>query len=94
MRRLTHPEYALGLASDIRLDRATPSQVPMVPEVPEGRDTSHFSIIDRAGNRVAATLSRNFSLSVLLRRSWTNCSTNRIGLPPPSRSAKNRPISA
>ena len=27
---------------------------------PEGRDTTHFSVLDAAGNRVAATLSVNY----------------------------------
>ena len=60
VRRLTNPEYGLSRAADIRLDRATPS-VPATPGRPaEGQDTTHFSIIDRAGNRVAATLSINY----------------------------------
>jgi gamma-glutamyltranspeptidase/glutathione hydrolase len=56
--RLTHPFYAAGLARDIRLDRATPS----APDARarEGADTTHFSILDRDGNRVAATLSINY----------------------------------
>ncbi|MCP4129322.1 MAG: gamma-glutamyltransferase, partial [Gammaproteobacteria bacterium] len=61
MARLTHPFYAAGLARDISLERATASQ-PQAPqtEMEEGRDTTHFSIIDREGNRVAATLSINY----------------------------------
>jgi gamma-glutamyltranspeptidase/glutathione hydrolase len=55
--RLTHPFYATGLARDIRLDRATPS--PGEPAPPAGTHTTHFSILDRDGNRVAATLSVN-----------------------------------
>jgi len=59
--QLIHPFYAAGLARDIMLDRATPSGVPAAKEpVSEGRDTTHFSILDREGNRVAATLSINY----------------------------------
>lgn len=41
---------------------ATPSETlgPLAPVRPAGADTSHFSIMDRAGNRVAATLSINY----------------------------------
>ncbi len=58
--RLTNPEYALGLGSDIDLERATPSARLEPAPAPKGRDTTHFSIIDRQGNRVAATLSVNY----------------------------------
>ncbi len=58
VQRLTHPYYAAGLARDIDLNRATPSQPGLVS--PEGNDTTHFSILDRDGNRVAATLSINY----------------------------------
>lgn len=59
--RLTHPFYAAGLRASIRLDRATPSgMLPGFRERPGGPHTSHFSIVDRAGNYVAATLSINF----------------------------------
>jgi gamma-glutamyltranspeptidase/glutathione hydrolase len=59
--RLLHPAYGAGLARDITLHHATPS----LPgksraEAGEGRDTTHFSILDREGNRVAATLSINY----------------------------------
>ena len=55
--RLTHPLYAAGLARDIDPDRASPSVGCEPP--PVGTDTSHYSILDREGNRVAATLSIN-----------------------------------
>ncbi|MCG8429276.1 MAG: gamma-glutamyltransferase, partial [Chromatiales bacterium] len=58
--RLTHPFYAAGLARDIEQDRATPSIKDQTPKASEGNDTTHFSIIDRYGNRVAATLSINY----------------------------------
>ncbi len=59
---LAHPQYAAGLRAGIRLDQATPSEyLPgVVTREAEGRDTTHFSILDREGNRVAATLSINY----------------------------------
>ncbi len=57
--RLVHPYYAAGLARDIDAERATPSEATEGPRS-EGRDTTHFSILDREGNRVAATLSINY----------------------------------
>ena len=56
--RLTHPFYAAGLVRNLDPDRATPS-LPAV-ERETGTDTTHFSILDREGNRVAATLSINY----------------------------------
>ncbi len=49
-----------GTTEVIDLDGATPSQSLScgVPEM-EGPNTTHFSILDRDGNRVAATLSIN-----------------------------------
>jgi len=59
--RLTHPIYAAGLARDISLNRATPSLFEKSQtKASEGMDTTHFSIIDQEGNRVAATLSINY----------------------------------
>lgn len=59
--RLLDPDYAAGLSQSIRLDRAMPSRfLPGAPAGIEGEDTTHFSVIDRHGNRVAATLSINF----------------------------------
>ncbi|MCU7915243.1 MAG: gamma-glutamyltransferase [Candidatus Thiodiazotropha sp. (ex Gloverina cf. vestifex)] len=55
---LTHPWYAAGLARDIQMERASQSVGNLNHE--EGRDTTHFSILDREGNRVAATLSINY----------------------------------
>jgi len=61
MARLTDPDYAAGLAASIRLDNATASrQLPGSVDPDGGSDTTHFSIIDRDGNRVAATLSINY----------------------------------
>jgi gamma-glutamyltranspeptidase/glutathione hydrolase len=55
---LTHPWYAAGLARDIQLHQASPSVGSLSSQ--KGRDTSHFSILDADGNRVAATLSINY----------------------------------
>lgn len=60
VQRLIHPLYADGLRASLRPDRATPSDMlPGSPAAPAGSDTTHFSIIDGSGNRVAATLSIN-----------------------------------
>ena len=59
--RLTSMAYAKKLASDIKPDKATPSSaLPGISEQPGGNHTTHFSIIDKAGNRVSATLSVNY----------------------------------
>lgn len=59
--RLIHPYYGMGLSQSIRLDQATPSStLPGFEITTEGNDTTHFSILDREGNRVSATLSINF----------------------------------
>ncbi len=59
--RLTNPYYAAGLAASIRIDRATPSNtLPGLPADEEANHTTHFSVLDKQGNRVAATLTINF----------------------------------
>jgi len=61
VKRLTSPDYAAGLAASIRLDRATASSaLPPVATHDEGFHTTHFSILDREGNYVSATLSINY----------------------------------
>lgn len=59
--QLLSPFYAAGQRASIRLDRATPSD--LLPagraDGSEGHDTTHFSILDADGNRVAGTLSIN-----------------------------------
>lgn len=60
--RLTNKFYADGQRTSLRPDRATPSE--MLPsDAMEashgGTQTTHFSILDRDGNRVAATLTLN-----------------------------------
>jgi len=60
--RLTHPWYAAGLRAGISMDHATPSSAlaPVPVEDKQGRHTTHFSVLDTQGNRVAATLSINY----------------------------------
>lgn len=61
LEQLLHPFYAAGQRASIRLDRATPSTAlpGPLPDESEGSETTHFSILDRDGNRVAGTLSIN-----------------------------------
>ncbi len=57
---LLSADYAAGQRTSIRSDRATPSDVLRpVFTGDESPSTTHFSILDREGNRVAATLSIN-----------------------------------
>jgi len=60
--RLINKQYAQGQASSIRTDRTLPSEylTGQTNAQQGGRNTTHFSIIDNQGNRVAATLSINF----------------------------------
>jgi len=59
--RLTNPFYADGLRAAIRVDKATASDsLPGINAPDRGNDTTHFSIVDDEGNRVAATLSVNY----------------------------------
>jgi gamma-glutamyltranspeptidase/glutathione hydrolase len=60
--RLTSLAYARGLAKSIEPDRATDSAAlkPVDAHEDASPDTTHFSIIDAEGNRVAATLSINY----------------------------------
>ena len=60
-KRLLDEDYLEGLAMSIDLDHATPSSV--LGDIPvsqqTGTNTTHFSVMDKEGNRVAATLSIN-----------------------------------
>ena len=61
---LTDKHYAEGQRTSLRIDRATPSEV--LPsdaiDAAQGQHTTHFSVIDRDGNRVGVT----FTLNLLL----------------------------
>jgi gamma-glutamyltranspeptidase/glutathione hydrolase len=62
VKRLLNEDYAAGLRSSLRPERALPSTL-LSGEIQsqyQGVNTTHFSIIDEDGNRVAATLSINF----------------------------------
>ncbi|MEQ1739345.1 MAG: gamma-glutamyltransferase [Methyloglobulus sp.] len=61
VQRLLSLDYAAGLRSSIRPDKTLPSDFLSgdLPEQAQGNQTTHFSIIDDEGNRVAATLSVN-----------------------------------
>ena len=60
-KRLLDKIYAQGLAATIDEDRATSSEElgGLLTYEQTGTDTTHFSVLDREGNRVAATLSIN-----------------------------------
>lgn len=57
---LTDVNYAAGLRAAIMFDQATPSSMlPGRENLPEGTDTSHFSLMDAEGNMVSVTLTVN-----------------------------------
>ena len=57
---LTDPDYAAGLRATIHPDKATPSALLSGQPTPlEDEETTHFSIIDAEGNRVAVTQTVN-----------------------------------
>jgi gamma-glutamyltranspeptidase / glutathione hydrolase len=58
---LTSQHYADGQRTTLRLDRALPSAAfsGIETEASSGAETTHFSIIDAEGNRVAATFTLN-----------------------------------
>lgn len=60
--KLLSMEYAEELAGTISLQHATPNNIlpPVAAPAPGGHHTTHFSILDKYGNRVAATLSLNY----------------------------------
>lgn len=61
LQKLTSQAYARLLASGIDMQKATASaSLPGIGDAPGGNHTTHFSILDRDGNRVAATLSVNY----------------------------------
>lgn len=61
LKRLTSEKHAATLAASILMDSATPSsELPAVVPPPQGDHTTHFSILDKEGNYVSATLSINY----------------------------------
>jgi gamma-glutamyltranspeptidase / glutathione hydrolase len=60
LKLLTSPDYAAGQRASIRTDKAMPSDMlPGIGSPPVGMQTTHFSVLDAAGNRVAGTISIN-----------------------------------
>jgi gamma-glutamyltranspeptidase / glutathione hydrolase len=58
--QLSSLDYAAGQRSSIRTDKAMPSNLlPGIESEPVGMQTTHFSVLDADGNRVAATISVN-----------------------------------
>jgi gamma-glutamyltranspeptidase / glutathione hydrolase len=58
--QLQSVDYAAGQRSSIRADKAMPSDLlPGIESEPGGTQTTHFSVLDANGNRVAATISVN-----------------------------------
>lgn len=60
---LLSKDYAAGMRTNLRLDRATPSaMLANDPDIwPEGNNTTHFSLIDSEGNMVSGTLTVNLA---------------------------------
>lgn len=62
MEMLTSKDYAAGLRAGIHPHYATPSAIlPGIHSTPGGLHTTHFSLVDRDGNMVSATMSVNLS---------------------------------
>ena len=61
VKKLIDKQYAANKRQDINPARATPSKMLKgISTRRKGSDTTHFSVIDKAGNAVAATLSINY----------------------------------
>ena len=62
VKKLTSKKHAHQWRSSISMDKASKSQnlIPGKQAAPKGNDTTHYSILDKQGNRVAATLSINY----------------------------------
>lgn len=60
---LLSKDYAAGMRTNLRLDKATPSSMLADdPGIwPEGNNTTHFSLIDAEGNMVSSTLTVNLA---------------------------------
>jgi gamma-glutamyltranspeptidase / glutathione hydrolase len=61
---LTDKHYAQGQRTSLRVDRATPSEIlpSAAIDAVQGQHTTHFSVIDRDGNRVGMTITLNLLL--------------------------------
>lgn len=59
--RLISQQHADELGKDIDLNKATTLKSEKIYNNVEGEDTTHFSVLDEKGNRVAATLSLNYA---------------------------------
>lgn len=53
--------YAETLRASIDLERVVPVEPGVPPGAPEGKDTTHFSVVDAAGNAVSCTTTINSS---------------------------------
>jgi gamma-glutamyltranspeptidase / glutathione hydrolase len=61
--RLISKSHAAQLRAEIDVRRATPSRQ-IRPDMPSGGNTTHFSVVDDAGNAVANTYSLNFNFGL------------------------------
>ena len=60
LKQLMSVDYAAGQRSSIRADKAMPSDLlPGIESEPKGMNTTHFSVLDAAGNRAAVTITVN-----------------------------------
>jgi gamma-glutamyltranspeptidase / glutathione hydrolase len=60
LQQLMSVDYAAGQRSSIRTDKAMPSDLlPGIESEPKGMNTTHFSVLDAAGNRAAVTITVN-----------------------------------
>ena len=60
LQQLMSFDYAAGQRSSIRADKAMPSGLlPGIESEPKGMNTTHFSVLDAAGNRAAVTITVN-----------------------------------
>ena len=61
LRLLMSTDYAAGLRNTILMDKATPSSSLTSVTTPAlGNNTTHYSVLDKDGNRVSATVTVNF----------------------------------
>jgi gamma-glutamyltranspeptidase/glutathione hydrolase len=66
MQRLLSKDYAARLRASIDMARASPARevAAAAPDIREGANTTHFSVIDRDGNAVANTYTLNLNYGV------------------------------